>query len=1004
MNICWYNDASTGYDPTHAPGTYVNCPGTWQIQVSQANGGSLSNVNSGNPWKTVYTTTGNVLTSGQIVLNLFAGGSNFNWVQFLFTSAAGSSTAVSMKVDIYNITHGCSDGWLFIGDNTTVSSMDHGDTGSVACASFGDLCNAAGGYYAGYYPSAVNAGINFWPSSSYAAYLVSIQGGNTIQNHPGRFVAVNLGYSDAVNGYSTSQFYTNMASIVQLILQYGKVPVIPTIPWDPTYNVSPYNTQLTALKAAYPSILSGPDFYSYYSANPTLIASTGTLTDQGAHDMRSMWATMAASISPAATATISNPAATCGVAGFQQCINAIRATGAQNVVALGGLSYCDDLSGWLANAPVDPAGQMAAAWHPYPPCQQISNFTISNGGSGYAVNDIVAFPYDYKAKSLGVYWPAFLKVTAISGSAITAGTMYNTGHGQSGGTYLQTMLPSNPMSAAPVTLLTGYMASNVLTATSVTGTLTVGQYINGTGISANNVYVTGFLSGTPGGAGTYSISSNATVGSSGSPISIIASVQYATTSGNGLQINVSSWANQSSQWSLPSNWPAVEAIRAQHPIIITEVDDTADRLPTLSPWVTPLIGFCESQNISITPWCFTPIGFPGAGPLITDGAADPTVGYGVNYQTWTANHGNGAQTMPMIGRGLPVYADSGTPANAVDGDYHTQWIPTSVPSHITIDISTVTAAMATDGGGWKTMLYAWYTNDPDYQPYQGSPGNADIPSNYTIDTNTAPGGTGSEPTSGWVTGVVTVTGNIVHSRTHLINVAGVNWVRLNITSMPAGQVAPAQLNIDLWDASRVTNAGHTAYNGGWITYGDSIMSRCLGQGWADSNAQVATSLGQQVNALTNGTYTPVQENGGFSGISSGGILGAIAGWVTFFPGKFAVVACGTNDAASGVTPATFYSNMSNIINILQSAGKTVIIPTILYSTEPTHLANIPALNAQIQALYTAYPTVVPGPDLWNWGLSNQILMASDQIHPVGAGCAYYRTIWANFVALVGRGA
>lgn len=54
------------------------------------------------------------------------------------------------------------------------------------------------------------------------------------------------------------------------------------------------------------------------------------------------------------------------IASYQQMLNAVRATGATNVVLIGAMQYTQDLSGWLAYRPVDPQGQIAATWHPYP--------------------------------------------------------------------------------------------------------------------------------------------------------------------------------------------------------------------------------------------------------------------------------------------------------------------------------------------------------------------------------------------------------------------------------------------------------------------------------------------------------------------------------------------------------------------------------------------------------------------------------------------------------------
>ncbi len=53
------------------------------------------------------------------------------------------------------------------------------------------------------------------------------------------------------------------------------------------------------------------------------------------------------------------------VAGMQDLVNAVRGTGATNVVLVGGLAWANDLSGWLNYAPHDPLNNMGAAWHVY---------------------------------------------------------------------------------------------------------------------------------------------------------------------------------------------------------------------------------------------------------------------------------------------------------------------------------------------------------------------------------------------------------------------------------------------------------------------------------------------------------------------------------------------------------------------------------------------------------------------------------------------------------------
>lgn len=53
------------------------------------------------------------------------------------------------------------------------------------------------------------------------------------------------------------------------------------------------------------------------------------------------------------------------IAGMQTLLNAIRSTGATNLVVMGGLAWSNDLTGWLANEPKDPLNNIGATWHVY---------------------------------------------------------------------------------------------------------------------------------------------------------------------------------------------------------------------------------------------------------------------------------------------------------------------------------------------------------------------------------------------------------------------------------------------------------------------------------------------------------------------------------------------------------------------------------------------------------------------------------------------------------------
>jgi hypothetical protein len=53
------------------------------------------------------------------------------------------------------------------------------------------------------------------------------------------------------------------------------------------------------------------------------------------------------------------------VAGFQGLVNTVRATGATNIIMIGGLAYSNDLSQWLQFKPTDPMNNLAAFAHVY---------------------------------------------------------------------------------------------------------------------------------------------------------------------------------------------------------------------------------------------------------------------------------------------------------------------------------------------------------------------------------------------------------------------------------------------------------------------------------------------------------------------------------------------------------------------------------------------------------------------------------------------------------------
>jgi lysophospholipase L1-like esterase len=339
----------------------------------------------------------------------------------------------------------------------------------------------------------------------------------------------------------------------------------------------------------------------------------------------------------------------------------------------------------------------------------------------------------------------------------------------------------------------------------------------------------------------------------------------------------------------------------------------------------------------------------------------------------------GPTPLPLISRGVPVFASSQlyAAANANDADYSTNWRG-SIPGWIAYDLSRVPAAQR------GQVIVAWY-NDPATSPYDHTiVGEVAYNSirDYTVQANAAAGGTAA-PTTGWVT-LATVTGNRYHSRTHLVDMTGYNWIRLNITAGDGSSGnSDASFNLDVHDAS-------AGAQDSWIFYGDSITE----DGTHHEPINGTGNFSQLIAAARPGTY-PAYEDGGTYGLVSADGAQRVATWLTAFPGRYVGLSFGTNDANGCTDANAFYNNYVTMVQAVLNAGKVPVVPTIPWA-RTTNIQNCgPGFNAKIQALYTAYPQIVKGPDLWTYFKANPTLIGSDGLHPSAAGYAAYRQQWAN---------
>jgi hypothetical protein len=97
-------------------------------------------------------------------------------------------------------------------------------------------------------------------------------------------------------------------------------------------------------------------------------------------------------------------------AGMQTLVNAIRATGATNVIALGGVSYSNALSHWLQYKPSDPLNNLTAVWHIYNmnTCNTTSCYDSTVAPVAASVpltaTEVGATPYDGNWMTMTMNW------------------------------------------------------------------------------------------------------------------------------------------------------------------------------------------------------------------------------------------------------------------------------------------------------------------------------------------------------------------------------------------------------------------------------------------------------------------------------------------------------------------------------------------------------------------------------------------------------------------------
>jgi hypothetical protein len=322
-----------------------------------------------------------------------------------------------------------------------------------------------------------------------------------------------------------------------------------------------------------------------------------------------------------------------------------------------------------------------------------------------------------------------------------------------------------------------------------------------------------------------------------------------------------------------------------------------------------------------------------------------------------------SRVMPLISRGVPVHSSNGSGASSAnDADPATSWSSGTLPAWLAYDLSSVPL------GERQSALVSFYaTHAPCY--IDTSPtSSGQRPLDYTIETHSAPGG-GAPPGDGW-TAIVTIQNSRYCGRQHLVDLNGASWVRIHVTRGSSDSSSVA-FEMDVQSAP-------SGASDAWLFLGDSITYMTMTHAFCN--------LPGLVRAARPG-YWPAVLDAAIGGTNTTTALAAIDDTMKDFPGRYVVLAYGTNDHVRDFA-------MEALVQKVLAAGKVPVVPHMPWSSVSTEG---PMINQAIDGLSAKYPEIVHGPDLWAFFSGRTDLIPTNDVHPNSAGQEELRKQWAQMM-------
>jgi lysophospholipase L1-like esterase len=282
--VAWYN-RSNQYDHAFLGRVRHNMPRSYMIDANAAPGGGSPPTTG---WVSLVSVTGNTYHSRQHLIDL----AGYGWLRINVTGSNASDVNADVAIDleVHDASGGVEDDWVFYGDSITAAAM--APYPLLGLGMFAQLVNAS---VPTHFPVQENGGIGGLTGGDGAAHIQT-----WLELFPGRYVALSYGTNDAIRARPgepdlASAFYASYATMVEAVLAAGKVPVVPKIPWARTATVQAngpvLNAKLDELYLAYPEIVRGPDFWTYFQENQGLISHDGVHpTGPGYAAYRRQWA------------------------------------------------------------------------------------------------------------------------------------------------------------------------------------------------------------------------------------------------------------------------------------------------------------------------------------------------------------------------------------------------------------------------------------------------------------------------------------------------------------------------------------------------------------------------------------------------------------------------------------------------------------------------------------------------------------------------------------------